>query len=435
MIELFPDIAPQHVANFDSLVSIGFYDGTAFHRVVPGFVIQGGDPNSRSGPDSTWGYGDPAQQRVPAEFSRVSHQRGILSAARAQDPNSATSQFFICVAPAISLDGRYSVYGKVLQGMNIVDSIVTSPVLPGTERPREKIAMTIARTGIDTTAPAAPDLVSPADDTTRIGASQSIRWTPVDGAILYEVQLSTDPGFSTLAFKDSVVVTNLLLNNLTPGLATYSWRVRASNGGVRGPWSPVWNFTTAMVAPRLLSPASGATGVAIPAPLVWGGVAGATSYRLEVATSLAFTTVILDQPSLVDTTYLLQGLEAATRYYWRVTASDGRNVSFPSVRSNFTTATSAAISKEASPPGAVFSEIETIDGAEALIRFSLSRPQQVRMTIVDVDGRESTTLLSGMADAGYHVHRIDTRSLHSGIYYCRLQTDDVVQTRKLIIVR
>src|SRR5437868_7957173 len=104
-VELFPTIAPRHVRNFDSLVSKQFYDTTAFHRVVPGFVIQGGDPNSRSGPVSTWGYGQPGQPTVKAEFSVARHERGILSAARSNNINSATSQFFICVAPACNLYG------------------------------------------------------------------------------------------------------------------------------------------------------------------------------------------------------------------------------------------------------------------------------------------------------------------------------------------
>jgi peptidyl-prolyl cis-trans isomerase B (cyclophilin B) len=143
-IEMFPDVAPKHVHNFDSLVSIGFYNGTAFHRVIPGFMIQGGDPNSRSGPRETWGYGDPSQTTVPAEFSTLKHVRGILSAARANDPNSATSQFFICVATAQHLDGKYSIYGKVLTGMDVVDTIVRSP-RDGSDNPFEKVEMSIVK--------------------------------------------------------------------------------------------------------------------------------------------------------------------------------------------------------------------------------------------------------------------------------------------------
>ena len=146
-IELFPDVAPLHCKNFDSLVAIKFYDGTAFHRVIPGFMIQGGDPNSRSGPESTWGFGDPSQKTVPAEFSSKPHLRGIISGARlGNDINSFTSQFFICVADARHLDGQYTVHGQVVKGMNVVDSVVNLPRLPGnSNRPVKKVEMTIVK--------------------------------------------------------------------------------------------------------------------------------------------------------------------------------------------------------------------------------------------------------------------------------------------------
>jgi peptidyl-prolyl cis-trans isomerase B (cyclophilin B) len=143
VIELFPDLAPKHCHNFDSLVAIKFFDGTAFHRVIPGFMIQGGDPNSKDKPKSTWGMGDPSQTRVPAEFSSLPHERGTLSAARAADPNSATSQFFICVAPASHLNGKYSVYGKVVSGMDVVDKIVNVPC--DDTSPKEKVEMKIRK--------------------------------------------------------------------------------------------------------------------------------------------------------------------------------------------------------------------------------------------------------------------------------------------------
>lgn len=144
VIELFPDVAPEHVNNFDSLVSIGFYNGTAFHRVVPGFVIQGGDPNSKSKPKETWGMGDPSQTRVIAEFSQLNHKRGTISAARSNDPNSATSQFFICVKDVPSLDGQYSIFGETISGMDVVDAIVNSP-RDSHDRPIDKIEMTIKK--------------------------------------------------------------------------------------------------------------------------------------------------------------------------------------------------------------------------------------------------------------------------------------------------
>ncbi len=144
VIELFPEVAPLHVANFDSLVRIGFYDGTAFHRVVPGFVIQGGDPNSKDKPRETWGYGDPSQRRIPAEFNDRPHKRGTVSAARAADPNSATSQFFICLVDLPQLDGKYTVFGQVVAGMEVVDAIAAVP-RDVRDNPLQKVEMRIRR--------------------------------------------------------------------------------------------------------------------------------------------------------------------------------------------------------------------------------------------------------------------------------------------------
>lgn len=144
VLELFPDKAPKHCKNFDSLVAAKFYDGCAFHRVIPGFMIQGGDPNSKDKDKSTWGMGAGGQTRVPAEFNDTKHTRGILSAARTSDPNSATSQFFIMVANAPHLDGQYSAYGKVVSGMEVADKIVNSP-RDSRDNPTDKISFTIKK--------------------------------------------------------------------------------------------------------------------------------------------------------------------------------------------------------------------------------------------------------------------------------------------------
>jgi len=134
VIKFFPEKAPNHVKNFQDLVKSGFYNGTKFHRAVPGFMIQGGDPNTKKGDKSTWGQGghevNGKEVTVKAEFNDVHHARGIVSMARAQDPNSASSQFFICVADAGFLDGKYTVFGEVIQGMDVVDKIVAAPKDP-----------------------------------------------------------------------------------------------------------------------------------------------------------------------------------------------------------------------------------------------------------------------------------------------------------------
>ncbi|HET6246039.1 MAG: peptidylprolyl isomerase [Bacteroidetes bacterium] len=241
-IELFPTIAPMHVANFSGLVASQFYDSTAFHRVIPGFMIQGGDPNSRSGPKNTWGYGNPSQPKVDAEFSEVSHTRGILSAARSSDINSATSQFFICVASATNLNGNYSVYGKAYEGMSVVDNIVASP-RDANNNPNEKIEMFITYIGNDSTRPEAPTLTFPANNTFNIAYNQSLSWSSVATALLYKVEVARDEDFTDIFFTKNGRTTNVFITNLED-TTTYFWRVTANNGGYLSEASQVFSFST-----------------------------------------------------------------------------------------------------------------------------------------------------------------------------------------------
>ena len=125
-LKFYPEVAPKHCYNFKKLANSGFYDGTSFHRIIPGFMIQGGDINSLDGDPKNDGRGGPGWT-VDAEFSNISHKRGILSMARSSDPNSAGSQFFICVADAPHLDGKYTVFGEVIENINVIDSIVKTP--------------------------------------------------------------------------------------------------------------------------------------------------------------------------------------------------------------------------------------------------------------------------------------------------------------------
>jgi len=140
-LKFFPEVAPGHVSNFLELAKKGFYDGTIFHRVIPGFMIQGGDPNTKNPDRSKHGMGGPGYT-IKAEFNGKPHKRGILSMARAQDPNSAGSQFFICVADAPFLDGKYSVFGEVVSGMEIADKIVSQP-RDKKDNPNDRIEMKV----------------------------------------------------------------------------------------------------------------------------------------------------------------------------------------------------------------------------------------------------------------------------------------------------
>jgi peptidyl-prolyl cis-trans isomerase B (cyclophilin B) len=127
-LELFPDKAPGHVKNFLDLARKASYDGTTFHRVITGFMIQGGDPNTKdlNAPRERHGTGGPGYT-IKAEFNDTPHKRGILSMARAQSPDSAGCQFFICVADSAFLDRQYTAFGRVVRGLEVADKIVNAP--------------------------------------------------------------------------------------------------------------------------------------------------------------------------------------------------------------------------------------------------------------------------------------------------------------------
>jgi peptidyl-prolyl cis-trans isomerase B (cyclophilin B) len=142
-IEFFEDKAPGHVKNFLDLARKGFYDGTTFHRVIPGFMIQGGCPNTRDASRGKSGHGTGGPgYTIKAEFNDTKHQRGVVSMARASDPNSAGSQFFICVADSGFLDRQYSAFGRVVRGMDVADKIVASP-RDRADNPNERVEMKV----------------------------------------------------------------------------------------------------------------------------------------------------------------------------------------------------------------------------------------------------------------------------------------------------
>ncbi len=241
-VELFPAIAPNHVRNFDSLVSTQFYDSTAFHRVIPGFMIQGGDPNSRSGPRSTWGLGDPSQPTVDAEFSVAKHIRGTLAAARDADTNSANSQFYICVAPASWLNGTYTVYGRVVSGMNIVDTVVSEP-RDSVDNPFLKMEMFVSYAGSNDTLARVPVHSVPLNYSSSNSTSRVVTWQGLSDGIIYNLQVSTDSTFATTFLNVNVGAPTRLVSGLMLG-QTYYWRVRSNNGADTSAFSHWWCFNT-----------------------------------------------------------------------------------------------------------------------------------------------------------------------------------------------
>ena len=140
VIELYPNLAPQMVERFKRLVGEGFYDGTAFHRVNPALgVVQGGSPNSRDDDPANDGIGQSPYPNLPAEFSDIPYERGIVGAARSNSPDSANSQFYITLKRVPQWDGEYTVFGRVIKGMGDADIIARAPVITGTESPDPKI--------------------------------------------------------------------------------------------------------------------------------------------------------------------------------------------------------------------------------------------------------------------------------------------------------
>ncbi len=141
VIEFWQDVAPKTVENFKKLAGQGFYDGTAFHRIVKGFMIQGGDPLTKDQKmESRWGTGDPGY-KIKAEFNDRSHVRGVISMARSQNPDSAGSQFFICLADAKFLDRQYTAFGRLIKGDEVLGSIGNTPVSgsPGGEQSKPTV--------------------------------------------------------------------------------------------------------------------------------------------------------------------------------------------------------------------------------------------------------------------------------------------------------
>jgi peptidyl-prolyl cis-trans isomerase B (cyclophilin B) len=140
VVQFWTDAAPNTIANFKKLAKSGFYDGTAFHRVIKGFMIQGGDPKTKDpAKEGEWGTGDPGY-KINAEFNDHSHQRGVLSMARSNDPNSAGSQFFICHGDPTFLDHQYTTFGKLIKGDDVLDKIANTPTHPP-DRPDKRMGI------------------------------------------------------------------------------------------------------------------------------------------------------------------------------------------------------------------------------------------------------------------------------------------------------
>jgi peptidyl-prolyl cis-trans isomerase B (cyclophilin B) len=415
-IELFPLIAPLATNNFDSLVNVQFYDSTAFHRVVPGFVIQGGDPNSIHGPKNTWGQGNPNQPTVNAEFSVVQHLRGRLGAARDVDTNSANSQFYICVAPALFLDGDYTVYGQVTSGMEVVDTIVSQP-RDGNDNPLQKIEMFITKNGVNDSIPDAPVLISPADNTLNLYNGQVFKWSKIASAVMYTLEFSTDSQFTTIAYAYNSAIDSIASNTFA-GSTKYYWRVKSNNGGHTNA-SSVFSFTTAMPSPLLIYPADTAKNVVNNPTLVWDSVPGAVSYTLQVSKFFFFVgpVVVFDSSGLTSLSQQVSNLIYNKKYYWRVRGFDGSNEGNWSKVFAFTTGTNTGIVSNVNKKQSLkIDKLFPNPTDEKLnIELSSAKHNSITISIKDLTGKAIYNKVETSTTGKWNLS-LDTRQLSKGMY-------------------
>lgn len=407
-VELYPSIAPLHVRNWDSLVVEHFLDSTLFHRVVPGFVIQGGDPNTKHGPKSTWGFGQAWQKNVNAEFNPISHQRGIISAARDNDINSANSQFFICVAAATHLDGQYTAYGKVISGMNFVDNIVASP-RDVNDVPNQNIAMYITRLADDTTKLATSvNIIQPANLATGVSANYTFMWDALPGAIIYEIEFSRDANFSSIDTVIKTTKTSVVVPSLLPGELLYYWRVLANNGGYKKP-TATRTFTTGTFPPTLQLPAQNAVLSTNLVDFSWDAVTSASSYKIQIATNPNFTLASIQKEidSINGTNISIQ-LTASKKHFWRVASEINGIAGAYSAARTVTTGTAVGIAFNGKEEFSVYPNPATN------FIYTNNELRESNYEIMDTKGKL-------VCDGKINGNRIDVSKLAPGEYFIKIR--------------
>ncbi len=286
------------------------------------------------------------------------------------------------------------------------------------------------------TAPGTPSLIAPANGATGIPATRLLEWSVPEGAVSSVVEVSTQADFSTFHIvQKGIAGTSTTVGDLEPGLVTYYWRVRAVNSGGTSQYSPVWSFTTTVAAPEQVIPEQGATNVSRTPVLTWESVPGAASYRVQIAPSIAFSNLVVDESGIAGTSFAAPLLDADRRYYWRVLAkgNDGAEGPF-SGRRSFTTGTTTDVDeKQLQPLFSLMQNYPNPFSTQTTLRFSLQRRARVHLALFDAAGKSIMVLADKEMEAGDHSVSLSARSLANGVYYCRLTADGRTQVRQISV--
>lgn len=443
-IELFPGIAPLHSAYFDSLVNISFYDSTAFHRVIPDFVVQGGDPNSKDKPRDTWGLGDSSQATILAEFSGVSHQYGIIGAARDEDINSASSQFYINVADNKSLDRLYTAFGQVLSGMEVVEFIVNVP-RDANDNPNEKIEMFITKTNDSTNkVPTIPNLIKPSNNAVGLLKLDTLAWEKVEEAVQYHLQISKSENFDSLFFEMPVGFNEFRITDLDLGNIQYWWRVKSDNGGNVSEFSEVRTFYSSIEAPVLIYPEMNDDSITIQPTFTWHAVSGATGYRFQLnsAPNFAENRMLIDTDTITTNSFTPPPLQPNKSHYWQVYSLTDRYQGPKSEFRRFVTPDVTGVKNRSMlPPNFVlyqnypnpFNPITTI---KYQIPLNERREMQnVKLVVYDIFGREVATIVNQKQKPGNYKADFNGSNLTSGVYFYRLIAGDFIESKKMQLLK
>lgn len=437
-IELFPLIAPLHSAYFDSLVNISFFDSTAFHRVVPDFVIQGGDPNSKHLPKETWGEGDPAQATILAEFSGVSHLRGIIGAARAEDINSASSQFYVNVEDNQSLDSNYTAFGRVIEGMDIVDKIVNVP-RDANDNPNDKIEMFVAKGNSTNIVPAIPELLYPVDKGIGLIVGDTLRWSAEEDVVEYSLQISKNQNFDSLFLDTNPGINLYRLSHIELGNVEYYWRVKANNGGNISEYSVPKSFYSSIKAPILLSPAMNEDSVSVTPTLEWMPVNGATKYKVLVSISPQFYSryIVVDVDTITTTSFVTHALQETKSHYWKVFSLTDEYDGPSSAFGRFVTGSLTAIEATNNLPSSfnLAQNYPNPFNPTSIIEFAIPELSHVTLKIFDIKGEQVGELINQELNAGKYKYEFNATELSSGLYFYKIVAGKYSATKKMLLLK